>query len=105
MIAPLLLSLSLALPAPPAPADPWFGEDKLKHFVTSFVATSLAVSGARIAGVERSTSIAVGAGIGVGVGVLKEVNDARTGGIFSYRDILWDLAGVSAAAAVAEAAR
>lgn len=104
MIVPIFAASLLAASAPPPP-DPWFAEDKLKHFVASFVVSSLSVSGARLAGFDRPTSIRVGLGIGAGVGVLKEIRDVRVEGAFSYRDILWDIAGIAAAAAVVDAAR
>lgn len=81
--------------------DPWFGEDKVKHFITSFVATSLSASAARMAGLEARESAFVGAGTGVAVGVLKEVRDiGRRGETASFRDLAWDFAGVGASYAV-----
>jgi putative lipoprotein len=83
------------------PADRFFGEDKLKHFFTSFVVTSLAASGARAAGMDAEPAMWVGAGTGAAVGVLKEVSDLnREGRTASLYDIVWDLGGVGAAAAV-----
>lgn len=100
-----LLMLCLSLGGQPTastqPEDRWFGEDKLKHFVTSFIVTSLASSGARAAGLENDASLLVGAGTGVGLGVWKEWSDRNAEGrTASVRDIVWDLAGVGAAAVV-----
>lgn len=97
----LFLCLSLGRAGAPQPADRFFGEDKLKHFVTSFIVTSLAVSGARAAGLDADASLWVGAGAGSTVGVIKEVSDLnREGAQASLYDIVWDLGGVGAAAAV-----
>lgn len=103
MIAESLLMASLlCVPEPPLS---WFGEDKIKHFVASFVVSSLAASSARAAGLRRSDSLLLGAGVGVSVGLAKELDDVRRGGGFSGYDLVWDLAGVGAAIAVLDAAR
>jgi uncharacterized protein YfiM (DUF2279 family) len=87
----------LLLPAPAiAQADRWFAEDKLKHFAASFVATTIAASGARAAGLGRTGSLYVGVGVGAGAGLFKEVHDARAGGFFSVRDMTWNAAGIGA---------
>jgi uncharacterized protein YfiM (DUF2279 family) len=104
-LATALLAAGLAFGPAGSPDDRWLAEDKLKHFFTSFVATSLAASGARVAGLDRERSLVLGAGAGLGAGVLKEIHDARAGGGFSYRDLLWDLAGIGAAAALVDASR
>ena len=97
----LFFCLSLGRPTGPQPADRFFGEDKLKHFLTSFVVTSLAASGARAAGLDADASLWVGVGTGATVGVLKEVSDLnREGSTASLYDIVWDLGGVGAAAAL-----
>ena len=104
----LLACLALAAPshgtareAPPPARDRWFAEDKLKHFVASFIVTSLAGSGARAAGLEHGASLAVGAGVGMAVGVLKEARDlSDPRATASLRDLAWDAAGVGAAVAV-----
>lgn len=83
----------------PRQPDNFFGEDKLKHFVTSFIVTSLATSGARAAGLDHDAALVVGAGTGAAVGIGKEVSDLRReGATASINDIVWDLAGVGAAA-------
>lgn len=109
MITAALLAATLLLPGPGQPPgqprDPWFAEDKLKHFVASFVVTSLTVSGARLAGADHDTSIWIGVGVTATAGVAKEFRDVRRQSIFSYRDLLWDIAGITAAAAMADNAR
>jgi uncharacterized protein YfiM (DUF2279 family) len=100
-----LLALCLSLGAGAEP-DRWLAEDKWKHFFTSFVATTLAASGARAAGVDAQRSLWAGVGVGMGVGVWKEVRDHRLPhGHFSVRDLVWDAAGVGVAAAVVAQSR
>ena len=95
----LLLCLCLSLGEPPR--ERWLGEDKVKHFVASFVVTSFAASGARALGAEPRQGVWIGAGVGAGVGAWKEVRDSRLpDGRASYRDAAWDLAGIGAAAAM-----
>lgn len=101
-----LLVLCVALSGPDRAADRWVAEDKFKHFFTSFAVTTIAAAGARTAGIDAGRSLAVGVGFGAGVGVWKEVRDARRpGGHFSVPDLVWDFAGVGAAAAVAAQTR
>ncbi|HEY0020710.1 MAG TPA: hypothetical protein VGC13_30705 [Longimicrobium sp.] len=98
----LFLCLSLGGPQQPRqPRDSFFGEDKFKHLVTSFIVTSLAASGARAAGLDHDSALMVGVGTGAAVGIGKELRDrGREGATASFNDIVWDLAGVGAAAAV-----
>ena len=97
----LCLSLGGQRTAAAQPEDRWFGEDKVKHFVTSFIVTSLASSGARAVGLDNDASLLVGAGTGAGLGLWKEWSDRNAEGhTASVRDIVWDLAGVGAAAVV-----
>lgn len=106
MITAALLYVSLSSAFTPSPAlDPWFGEDKLKHFFTSFVVTTLSASSARIVGMEPQASLWVGAGVATGAGLYKEISDARGDTRFSYRDLLWDFGGIAAAGTVIDAAR
>lgn len=98
--AALALCLCISVGGQP-PRDQWVAEDKIKHFVASFVVTSLTASAARTAGLEARESAFVGAGTGVAVGVWKEVRDiGRRGETASFRDLTWDLAGVGASYAV-----
>ena len=105
----LLICLCLSLGGrggAPKPADRFFGEDKFQHFFTSFLATSLAASGARLAGASHDTSLLVGAGTGVTVGVVKELHDARNPNeTASLLDVVWDLGGVGFATAIVAQAK
>lgn len=101
----LVFCLCFALRGPPAP-DRWVAEDKWKHFFASFVVTSLAASGARAAGAGPDASLVAGAVVGTGVGVAKEIRDARTPGeSASFRDLVWDGAGVGIATVFAAQGR
>lgn len=107
-MTPAVLALCgcLTLLPPDPPGDRWFGEDKVKHFVASFVVTSLAASGARAAGLDSRGSVWVGVGTGVAAGVWKELRDrGRAGETSSFRDLAWDLLGVAAASAVMDQMR
>lgn len=76
------------------------------HLVTSFVVTSISASAARTAGFGPDASIAVGVTVGAGAGIWKELRDLRgPQRLFSYRDLVWDAAGIGAAAAVLEQTR
>jgi putative lipoprotein len=84
-----------------APRDRWIAEDKFKHFVASFVITTIAASAARSSGVEPDRSAWIGAGVGASAGILKELRDAgRRGQTASFRDLTWDFAGVGASVAL-----
>jgi uncharacterized protein YfiM (DUF2279 family) len=100
-----LFVLCMSLGGGPAeqPRDRFFGEDKWKHFFTSFFATSLAASAARLSGMDTEASVLVGAGAGLSLGVAKEVVDlrrpeARFGA--SVNDMVWNLGGVGTAAVI-----
>ena len=99
MLTSLMFCLCLNLSAPQP--DRWVGEDKFKHLVTSFVATSISASAARAAGLDARASVWAGVGFGAGVGVWKELRDrARPEGTASLKDLAWDAAGIGAAALV-----
>jgi uncharacterized protein YfiM (DUF2279 family) len=93
-VAPKIAPPPQSPPSEPVPG--WFTEDKLKHFVASFVVSSVSASASRLAGVDRVTSLGIGAGVGATVGLMKERQDARAGGVFSGADLVWDAAGIGA---------
>ena len=107
----LLLCLCFSLgghhdAAPKHPADRLFGEDKFQHFFVSFITTSLAGAGARLAGAGHRTSLYVGAGTGAAIGVAKEIMDARNPrDTASVLDFAWDLGGVGLATAISAQAK
>lgn len=90
---------------PPAeryiPADPWFAEDKAKHFFMAFAATGFAYGAARSVGLGSDAAL-VTAGTGtMAAGVGKELHDRRAGGRFSTRDLVWNVVGIAAGLVVA----
>jgi uncharacterized protein YfiM (DUF2279 family) len=102
----LCLSLGGGRGPDPKPVDRFFGEDKFQHFFTSFLATSLAASGARIAGASHDTSLLIGAGTGTAIGLAKELHDARNPNeTASVLDLVWDAGGVAFATAIVAQAR
>lgn len=76
--------------------DPWFGKDKIDHFLTSAFLVGMAYHSSRDYFQRRhqpSLNFAVGFSIGIGIG--KEIWDKTSKkGNPSYRDLLADLAGV-----------
>ena len=76
------------------PPDRWFGEDKVKHFAMSYMITVGGYSGARfVAG--HNESMMIGAGIALAAGIAKEIYDRNHNGTPSFRDLLWDAAGIA----------
>lgn len=107
-IAPLILSFRLTFggvaPVPPPP-DEWFAEDKVQHFFFSFALTNLSYGTARLVGMDRGAA-AVTAGVTAGAaGIGKEIYDRSTGGHFSYKDLVWDGAGIAAGLTLVSHAR
>lgn len=95
-----LLCLCLSF-SPQEPPDHWFAEDKVKHFFTSFAATTISASGARMVGFEAREAAYAGAGAAGVLGLWKEVRDTRVpGATASVKDIIWDGAGIAAGTAV-----
>lgn len=95
-----LLCLCLTLPVQ-EPPDHWFAEDKAKHFLTSFAATTISAGGARMLGLEAREAAYAGAGAAAGLGIWKEIRDARLpASSASAKDLVWDGAGIAAGTAV-----
>ena len=77
--------LGVAIPAA-AQTDPWFSDDKYKHF-----AVSAAIASAVTVATEDKQ---VGFWASVGVGVAKEIYDSQQPGCYiSVRDLAWDVLG------------
>lgn len=98
---PWVLVLSLAAAdtaAPPRPADPWLGTDKVKHAVVAFAVQGGGYAALRAVGDHR-TAIAGATVATVAVSLLKERLDRyRTG--FSVRDLAWDALGIAIASVI-----
>lgn len=81
-------------------SDPWFAEDKFKHFFVSYATTGITFAAARTAGLGGSDARLVAA-VAAGVaGLGKELVDAGRGTGFSARDLVWDGLGIAAALAL-----
>lgn len=94
----LCLCFSFSVQEPP---DRWFAEDKAKHFLSSFAATTIAAGGARMLGVDGKEAAFAGAGAATAIGLWKEVRDTRTpAASASVKDLIWDGAGIAAGTAV-----
>jgi uncharacterized protein YfiM (DUF2279 family) len=107
-IVPLLLTFRLtfsgAAPVPTTP-DRWFAEDKVQHLFLSFAVTNLTNGTARLVGIDRGPA-QVTAGLTAGAaGIGKELYDASTGGHFSFKDLVWDGAGIAAGLTLVSHAR
>jgi uncharacterized protein YfiM (DUF2279 family) len=98
----VVLAFAVSLQAPPQ----WMvGPDKLKHFFVSAFVQSASYSALRWSGVEHDNALVTASAATVAVGIAKEVHDARSGGRFDPADLLWDLAGAAAAAALLDQSR
>ena len=97
-------AFTLALPfggAPQhAPADSWFGRDKLNHFVVSFVAQGVGHAVLRDRGLEYREAAWTAAAFTAALGLSKEAWDMRRGRAFSWKDLAADAAGAGTAAVV-----
>lgn len=76
--------------------DPWFAEDKAKHFAMAFAATGFMYGIARTVGLDRDAALVTAALATVAAGAGKELHDRRRGGRFSSRDMAWNLIGIAA---------
>ncbi|WP_437753743.1 hypothetical protein [Sorangium sp. So ce1389] len=92
--APLRLS-STAQPLTRG-ADPWFGDDKARHFCASMVLASGGYALGALATEDIGGRIAIGAAVALGAGLAKEAFDAAGYGTPSFRDLVWDALGTSA---------
>ena len=81
--------------APPAPpADAWWGEDKVQHFVASAAVTTMAYGAARVP-LDSDEAIVAAIGTAALAGLWKEWRDLRSGGPFSFRDLVYDALGIA----------
>lgn len=89
-----------------AEGDPWFGQDKVKHFVGSAVAAAGVTLIAENNGAEDSEEAAlIGFSASMALGTTKEVLDETVRDYcFSWKDLVWDFLGASVGASIAAAA-
>jgi hypothetical protein len=76
--------------------------DRVKHFFMSAFVQSVSYSAFRVVRVEHDAAMIAASGVTFAVGAGKEVADHRAGRQFDMVDLLWDVAGGAAAAAVLE---
>lgn len=81
--------------ARPAHADEWWGADKALHFGLSSVLSGGSYALSSLVLDSRLPRVAVGAGVGLTAGVAKEVYDELDYGGASYKDLVFDVAGVA----------
>ncbi len=92
----LFLVFSLHLGQEHARGDAWFSADKAKHFFTAALVESASFGGLRSVGVGKHDALIGATAVGVTISIGKEVNDGRTGGDVSPKDLAWDGAGITA---------
>ncbi len=90
----LLLSVSVSF------TDPWLGIDKVKHFFMTAFVQSVSYSTLRLTNADHRSSMIGATAVSAGFGIGKEILDRRRGGVFSTRDLVWDAAGATSAAAL-----
>ena len=83
-----------------APADPWFGADKLKHFFSTAFVQSVSYGALRGVGAGHAAALGGATATSAAVAVGKEIYDGRTGGDVSAKDLVWDAAGAAAMSAL-----
>jgi uncharacterized protein YfiM (DUF2279 family) len=98
----VVLAFALSLHAPPKLS---VAPDKVKHFFLSAFVESISYSALRAADVEHDHALLVATAATLSAGIGKEVWDSRRGGKFSTGDLVWDVAGAGAAAAMLEHTR
>jgi uncharacterized protein YfiM (DUF2279 family) len=96
LVAALLFPLAL---------DGWFGADKMKHFFMSAFIQSLTYSSVRAAGASHDGAYLSATAATVGFGVGREIYDGRVKRAFSYKDLVWDGAGLAAGMVLVNNAR
>ncbi len=84
--------------------DSWFAIDKGQHFIGSFIGTILFTKvNNRQLNIDKSNSKKLGIGIIFSLGLAKETLDSqKPNNIFSWRDLLANIAGIATAIAVLE---
>lgn len=89
----------------PLALDGWFGADKMKHFFMSAFIQSMAYSSVRAAGASHDGAYISATAATVGFGIGREIYDGRVKRAFSYKDLVWDGAGLAAGMVLVNNAR
>jgi uncharacterized protein YfiM (DUF2279 family) len=95
---PAAVAAFVLLVAPTARAadpDPWFGEDKAKHFAATWALATGGYAGAAFVTDVREWRLVSGAALGMGAGFAKELWDLAGNGNPSWRDLAWDGIGTA----------
>jgi uncharacterized protein YfiM (DUF2279 family) len=75
--------------------DPWLSQDKFLHFSVSAAITGISYRmNARTFDMELNTAKTVSVSFTTLIGIGKELFDKKTKGHFSWKDLLWDGAGI-----------
>ena len=79
--------------------DPWLGRDKGQHFAAAFLISAGGGSMLRQNGMDASDAGFAGFGVALSMGLGKEWYDRSVRRSFwSWRDLVWDVAGAAAGA-------
>ena len=89
----------------PLALDGWFGADKMKHFFMSAFIQSLTYSSVRATGASHDGAYLSATAATVGFGIGREIYDGRVKRSFSYKDLVWDGAGLAAGMVLVNNAR
>lgn len=81
--------------------DEWSSNDKAKHFLVSFFIGTLAYSLARAGETDKDDATIIGLSFTTACGIGKEVNDEIKRKDWSYKDLVWDIAGAASALSIA----
>jgi len=74
--------------------DPWFGDDKVAHFVLSGLAGAAIAKAAKDDGRDNCDAALIGIGVTLSIGAAKESYDKHHKKTFySAHDMTWNLAG------------
>ena len=82
--------------------DPWFGIDKVKHFLCSgFLAGISTIYARKMCNFSRRGSIRFGMGFTFSLGLAKEIKDYNSKkSFFSYKDLIADFFGLTLSALI-----
>ena len=85
-------------------SDSWTGIDKGQHFAGSLIGTILLSQvNNRYYNIDKSHSKIIGAGVVISIGLTKELFDSKKdNNIFSWKDLLANVAGIIAGVAIME---
>lgn len=98
LIKIFLISISLNYLNQNKLEDKFFAEDKLKHFSVCFFLTSIIYQECKYElKIREKNSIYLGITIPLSLGIAKEIYDKKSYGLFSFKDILWDIGGIISA--------